>query len=161
MVNTAWEARINTETVTIEHPPFDDCYCDDPITNPATGRCYCDTDYIYTMTVRERYTEGECHGLAFALAQLTGGTVEPWIDAYGIGHHIFVRLADGRLMDIDGPRIEEIAVGPGSEWQIFHPITIEEAKFDEWEAYDVDAAAVWAQTLVTTFPDTVRSLVAA
>lgn len=52
-----------------------------------------------------RFTEGECHYLARAINQITGWTIVSF-SQYGWEpeEHVFVRMPDGRALDVEGTR---------------------------------------------------------
>lgn len=93
-------------------------------------------------TVGVRYRNGECHGLAQAIHAITGWPIETWMDADGDTGHCYVRVPDGRLLDIDGLHADG--------WDFLEP-TVEPDDMALWGSYDSGLADYWAEQVLAAY----------
>lgn len=64
------------------------------------------SDYGVKGFDRVDFTAGECHLLARAIHRKTGWPVCAFIDRGFFDHHAFVRMPDGRYLDVEGVHSE-------------------------------------------------------
>lgn len=97
-------------------------------------------------TIRDRYVNGECHGLALAIHRLTGWTAEGWVDQQEDVGHCYVRVPDGRLLDIDGLH--------DKGWPTFEHD--ENDDLNDWGDYDPALAMHWARRVLDAHQEHLR-----
>ncbi|MEV0649933.1 hypothetical protein AB0I28_32220 [Phytomonospora sp. NPDC050363] len=89
---------------------------------------------VLTRAHLDRYTNGQCHALAEALARLTGGTMVLCSDDDGATGHCMTRVAGG-FLDVTGLHTWEDMLALGWHADDLTPVTSAEAL--GWEAPDL------------------------
>lgn len=90
------------------------------------------------------FTMGQCHAMALALRQATGGALVGLMAAQEPLDHLLVRISDGRLVDIGGVRTDaEATVSGGRLSEIGDEIVSNLVTNYGWEPPQVEIASLW------------------
>lgn len=100
---------------------------------------------------QDRYSNGQCHALAEALAEITGGQIVAWQMSDGTGHAM-CRLEDGTYLDVFGrhTRDEVIAGGWLDDDEHEYDTALDLADEWAWEYPDVDTARPVAERIAAS-----------